>query len=191
MSPKSLTDQQLISLLAENKEEAFNELFDRYWKKLFSAAYKRVQSRESAEELVQDIFSSLWINRKKLVIHTSVESYFFTSVKYKSLRALQRTLRNASYTESVRIETPDSDHSTEQTIALHDLQASLDKEVAQLPDKCRTVFQMSRYKNYSTKEIAGLLGISEKTVENHIGKALKILRRKLKDHHFVTIFYFF
>lgn len=191
MSPKSLTDQQLISLLAQNKEEAFNELFDRYWKKLFSAAYKRVQSRESAEELVQDIFSALWINRKKLVIHTSVESYFFTSVKYKSLRVLQQTLRSASYTETVRIKASDSDHSTEQTVALHDLQESLDKEVEKLPDKCRTVFQMSRYKNYSTKEIAGLLDISEKTVENHIGKALKILRRKLKDYNFVLIFYFF
>lgn len=191
MSPKSLTDQQLISLLAQNKEEAFNELFDRYWKKLFSAAYKRVQSRESAEELVQDIFSALWINRKKLVIHTSVESYFFTSVKYKSLRVLQQTLRSASYTETVRIKASDNDHSTEQTVALHDLQESLDKEVEKLPDKCRTVFQMSRYKNYSTKEIAGLLDISEKTVENHIGKALKILRRKLKDYNFVLIFYFF
>lgn len=180
-----------MGLLAQDKEEAFNELFDRYWKRLFSAAYRRVQSREIAEEIVQDLFSSLWINRKKLNIHSSVESYFFTSVKYKSIRSLQKTILSSRYADSIQQKKSERDHSTEQTIELHDLEESLKKEIENLPDKCRTVFQLSRYQNYSTKEIAGLLNISEKTVENHIGKALKILRKKLKDYEFMIILYFF
>lgn len=191
MPVQTLTDLQLVTLLSEDREDAFDELFGRYWERLFSTAYRRIQSKEATEELIQDLFTSLWMNRKKLDIRTSVSGYLTRSVKYMTLRHLKRELMKNTHLQEVRFLAPAGDRSTEQRLNLRDLQRSLDSEVRNLPVKCRLVFEMSRYSHYSNKEIASLLDISEKTVENHIGKALKILRRNLKDYiAFLTACFF-
>jgi RNA polymerase sigma-70 factor (ECF subfamily) len=179
-----LTDEQLVVLFREDNEQAFDEIYNRYWSKLFATAYKRLRSREATEELVQDLFTSLWANRKKLHIHTSLAAYLFASVKYLVLRHLQKEAVKSNYMQSMKLYTVSVSNPAEEAVLLSDLQSRLQREVDNLPAKCRSVFELSRYEGQSMKEIAVKLEISEKTVENHIGKALKILKVSLKD--FVT-----
>lgn len=190
-SIQSLSDEQLVALLAKSRKDAFEELFSRHWERLFAIGYQYVQSREVSEELIQDIFTSLWLNRTKLSIHTSIAAYLATAVKYSALRILQKELRKKEYRLETQARMPSQDYSTEHSIALNDLQESLDRELKSLPEKCRLVFEMSRYKNYSNREIADLLAISEKTVKNHITKALRILHRRLKDYIVTLLVLFF
>lgn len=174
-----LQDEELLQLLKQEQMAAFEEIYNRYWDKLYAAAYKRLQSKEVSEELVQDLFTSLWINRNVLNIHTSVAGYLFTSVRYLVLGQIQKEMVRDSYKESLSLNRVDN--STEETVLLNDLVANLNVAVEQLPVKCKSVFELSRKEFKSNKEIAAELGISEKTVENQLTKALKRLRLGLNS----------
>lgn len=158
---------------------AFEEIYNRYWNKLYAAAYKRLQSKEVSEELVQDLFTSLWVNRNTINIHTSLAAYLFTSVRYLVLGQVQKEMVRANYKDSLYLNRVDN--STEETVLLKDLVTNLNVAVEQLPVKCKSVFELSRKENKSNKEIAAELGISEKTVENQLTKALKRLRLSLNS----------
>lgn len=171
-----LSDEALLGLLHDENRLAFNVLYNRYWKKLYNTASKRIKDREAAEEIVQDLFTSLWINRKKIRIHTSFESYLHGSVRYLIIACFQRQVNKLRFEEGFSKVNSLSDNTTEDFILTNDLIESLNRKVYALPDKCRSVFQLSRKDHKSNKEIAAALGISEKTVENHMTKALKLLR---------------
>jgi len=179
--PEKLSDEALFNLLKNNNVKAFDELYSRYWAVLFSAAYRRVKSREIAEEIVQEYFVSLWKNRGKTVINTCVEAYFKSSIRYIVIAYYQKECLHRSYTESAVISSSGFDNSTEHEVELRDLVLNLEEGISLLPDKCRSVFELSRKQFQSNKQIALRLGISEKTVENHLTKAIKILKLHLKE----------
>lgn len=176
---KILTDIQLLNLIQADHEAAFKELYCRYWKHLYAFAYNRVRSREVAEEIVQDFLTNFWLNRHKLNIQTSFEGYVYTSVKNLVLNYFAREARKSQLLENVSMTVSALDNSTEELIMLHELRSVITREVSQLPVKCRSVFELSRLENKSNKEIAQTLGISEKTVEGHLSKAIKRLRLSL------------
>lgn len=167
-------DEILLQLLKQEHITAFEEIYNRYWKKLYVAAYKRLPSKEVAEELVQDLFTSLWLNRKTVEVHTALSAYLFTSVRYLVLNQIQKQIVRNSYKESLDLNR--RDNSTEEAVLLNDLIVNLNAAVEQLPLKCKSVFKLSRGEYKSNKEIAAELGISEKTVENQLTKALRRLR---------------
>ncbi len=175
-----LSDKNLVDLCREGDTKAFEELYNRYWCKLYSSAFKRIRVREVAEEIVQELFTSLWLNREKLVIHTSFQNYLYSSVRYLVFAYFSKEYSRKSYEEFALGKVSIYDNSTEEVIALHDLGKNLDAELSHLPGRCRSVFELSRKQYKSNKEIASVLGISEKTVENQLTKALRILRVNLK-----------
>ena len=171
-----LSDDELTSLFEQGDIAAFEEIYNRYWLKLYAAAYKRLKQREQAKETVQDLFTSFWLNRNKVKINISLQGYLFTSVKYAVLNYKRaETVRN-NYSELLQLVNKDLDNSTEENFKYKELKERIDQEVTQLPNKCRFVFELSRNQYKTNKEIAILLGISEKTVENHLTKALRYLR---------------
>ncbi|WP_349318525.1 RNA polymerase sigma-70 factor [Chitinophaga sp. MM2321] len=176
-----LSSDEILILLQQENEAAFEELYNRYWGKLYSAVYKRTKSTEWSEGIVQDFFTSLWVNRKKLKINTSFEAYAFTAVRYHVLHYIQKEAVRKNYKDSLRIAHIHHHNPTEEIVLLNDLRNRLSKAIAHLPEKCRSVFELSRRKNKTNKEIAEELGISEKTVENHLTKALRYLRVSLKE----------
>ncbi|GGC13507.1 DNA-directed RNA polymerase sigma-70 factor [Parapedobacter defluvii] len=177
-SVKQHTDSELLVLLKENDELAFTELYKRYWKKLFAIAANRLGYPEDAEEIVQDIFASLWRRRITLKDDLDVGVYLSVSVKYRVIKTLGKHYLQKRYIDSL-VTRDQIDDSTQEWLAFEELRDQLALSVAQLPRKCRLVFQLSRDKGLSQKQIATELGISEKTVEAHLGKAFKILRTKL------------
>ena len=176
---KAYSDEGLLKLLKKQELGAFEEIYLRYWRKLYSAAYKRIQSRENAEEIVQDIFTSLWVNRHTVHIEV-LASYLITAVKYKVINHFEKEMSRRHYAE-VQIQSElSSDNSTEETVLLNELNSALQREIQKLPPKRQQIFKMSREDHLSIKQVASNLGISEKTAENQLGKALKILKLNLK-----------
>jgi len=176
-----LSDQDLLFLFEDDAEGIFKEIYKRYWAKLYAAAYRRVKSKEVSQEIVQDIFTALWLNREKLDIQSSLTGYLLSAVKYRVLNYFEKEMVRRNY-RSLILGAPESGvNFTEESVFYEDLTAQLEQQVAGFSPKCREVFELSRNRYKSNKEIAELMNISVKTVENHLTKALHILRMQLKE----------
>jgi RNA polymerase sigma-70 factor (ECF subfamily) len=185
------TDDQLFSILKKDDAQAFDEIYSRYWHTLYGQAYKRLGNRETTEEVLQDLFTKIWINRHKIMVNVSVGAYLSASVKYLVLNQLQKEAVRKKFAFGYIKQAPTTGNVTEETILFQELQYLVAQEVGKLPPKCKSVFELSRYEQYSNKGIAKELNISEKTVENQIGKAIKVLKIKLKGSSIISIFFFF
>lgn len=174
------SDENLLKACIDGDESSFEELYNRYWYKLYAEAFRRLKKAEIAEEIVQDLFTSIWLNRQKITIHRSVGGYLFTSVRYLVLSYLQKELVRNNYKSYVKGSFKDFDDSTEMIISFNELQEQIESHVRLLPEKCRYIYELSRKEFKTNKEIADLLGISEKTVENQLTKALGRLKIAIK-----------
>ena len=185
-SYKTYADEALISLLKKSSDQAFTEIYTRYWEKLLFIAGVKLRNFHLAEELVQDIFLDIWHRRFEIEIHGSLEAYLAVAMKYKVINAQVRIKRQADHKERIGWQLDEADNSTEQQLAFDELKERLSKHVARLPEKCRITYQLSKDHGLSHKEIARQLNISEKTVESHISRAIKSLRNSLT--HFIGLF---
>jgi RNA polymerase sigma-70 factor (family 1) len=183
---KDLTPEALLEMVKGDNMEAFEELYFRYWKTLYSFAYKKVGTKEIAEEIVQEFLTNLWANRKQLTINSSFTGYIFIAVRNLVVNYISREMRRNTYSQFAKLFRSDIDESTEQTIMIRDLHLNMQRELEFLPSKCRSVFEMSRLDFKTNKQIAEELGISEKAVEGHLTRAIRRLRISLN-----TIFFFF
>ena len=174
-------DSELLALLKVNDEPAFTEIYNRYWKKLFVIAGNKLHDLNEAEEIVQDIFVSIWNRRENLTTITTLSAYLAVCVKYRVIKSLARLNHQQKYKDYSKKNIPLSDDSTRQWIEFDELKARLAILVADLPEKCHMVYHLSREAGYSQKQIAKEMSISEKTVEAHLGKALKTLRTRLSS----------
>lgn len=179
------TDQEILTSLAANDARAFDFLYQKFFSKLYANAYKRLQNRELTEEVIQDLFISLWERRKTLEINTTIEAYLFSSVKYLVIAQYRKNNLFEQYTNTV-LQNDDSNF-TEQMVAFDELNEAYQQALQALPERCREIFLMKRT-GLSQKEISECLDISEKTVENQMTKALKILREALSDYTALSIF---
>ncbi len=191
MKLHDLSDDKLLELLELNNIAAFEEIYNRYWLKLYGSAYSRLKEREAAQEIVQDFFISFWINRAQLKIHSSLQGYLFTAIKYSILNYKRAETVRTSYCELLLLANKTNFYnSTEEYLTWKELKENIDAGVNQLPPKCRSVFELSRNQYKTNKEIAKLLDISEKTVENHLTRALRYLRVNI-DTAILLLFFFF
>ena len=171
-------DENLLSLLKQDDASAYTALYNRYWERMVTFAYIKLQSGADAKEVVQDVFLDMWNRRFNLQIPGNFQAYISGSVKYKIFTLLAKRKKELSNYQN--IPTGLASRSTEEWLSYDQLRADLEKAVLRLPEKCRLVFKLSREKGLSTPEIAHQLQISPKTVENHMTKALFRLRKALK-----------
>lgn len=172
--PVIYTDDELVQRIQQDDVAAFQEIYNRYWNKLFDAAYNRLRQKEACEEFIQEIFITLWEKRTSLSLTTGLSQYLFTAVKYKVIDHYRKLHIKSKYLQLADVQ--GVDNSAEEMVFLNDLIAHLEKVVMQLPDKCRSVYELSRIQHKSNREIALILNISEKTVEGHLTRALRALR---------------
>ena len=172
-------EQVTILALKEGNIDAFNLCYDLYYRPLCSFANFFVKQPAVAEEITQNVFLEVWMNREKVPSHTSVKAYLMTAVKHDCLDYLKHKKIEERYAGQYLQSAHDSYEDIFQELVSRDLQKSLDLAINKLPTHCREIFLMSRYNYIPYKEIAARLNISVKTVENQIGKALKIVRREL------------
>ncbi|MPR33029.1 RNA polymerase sigma-70 factor [Salmonirosea aquatica] len=179
---RHIEDKILWNLVgSEDDSLAFGELHRRYAAKMYTLARRKLDDQAAAEDLVQELFVSFWLKRKEIRIEKDIDVYLFTSLRNRIISSLRKKL----YEKSVSLhDIPDqtlASHSAnpvQEEILLSELQVAYDRELGKLPEKSRRVFQLSR-SGLTNRETAELLEITEKTVEFHISKALRILREKL------------
>jgi RNA polymerase sigma-70 factor (ECF subfamily) len=177
--PKTHTDEQLLQLMAGDNREAFTELYNRYWDKTFAVAYHRLDDVYEAEEVVQEVFLSIWQRRASLKLTHTMATYLSVAVKYRVINHLDRQYRKQQHLDELTVTSPETEDSTMLWLEEKELRERLDHSISQLPEKCRIVFLLSRDENKTYAEIAAELGISQKTVETHMSKALSTLRQSL------------
>lgn len=173
-----ITDSELASLLTQRDELAFRELFERYKRVLYAFAKNMTRDIDEAEDLVQDVFASLWENSTQLQLKGSISAYLYAAVRYKFLNLVAHKKIRSDYLEFFQKFIDEGDYSTDRYINEKELIELIEKEVSRLPNKMREVFELSRNSGLSHREIATKLDLSEKTVKSHINHALKILRGK-------------
>lgn len=163
---------ELVPLIATGNSDAFTELYERYWGKLFGIAYNRLKDMGKAEDVVHEVFASLWKNRKGLKIG-AIENYLAVATKYAVFHQFKKDQQQLLIFNQLPVsafQLPD------ELVEYKQIVERLKTEVEKLPAKCRLVFKYSREAQMPVKEIAQLLQISPKTVENQLTKALKHLR---------------
>ena len=160
-------------------EETFNLIFRTYYSSLASFAKGYVEEKETAEEIVQDVFTRIWENADSIEIRTSIKSYLYGAVRFACLNVLKHEKTRKKYLD--RQQTTQSPDAID-FLELDELQGKIGQGMDKLPEKCRVIFELSRYEGMKYQEIADRLQLSIKTVENQMGKALKILREELAEY---------
>ncbi len=173
---------QLITTLKTGDITAFEMLFRTYYQPLCNYAYTFVQDRDEAEEIVQSTFLNVWEKRDNLSIHTGVKPYLYAMVRNASLNVLKHEKIKQQHVTMELAVAERSVESVTRTVMASELETKIYKAMDKLPEQCRLVFKLSRFEELKYSEIAEQLDISIKTVENQMGKALKIMRDQLKDY---------
>lgn len=171
-------------LLRQGDVKAFEKIFKASYPSLVQYAWKILNDREDAEEMVQQVFVTVWEKRKEINVQTSLQSYLYRAVHNRSLNFIEKNKVRQMYATQNAETNQYAEPNTQLQHA--ELQAQFQLALAKLPEQCRKVFELSRFEGLKYAEIAGRMGIAVKTVENQMGKALRILREELKD--FLTLF---
>jgi RNA polymerase sigma-70 factor (family 1) len=179
----SLSDNELLGFLVERDENAFTEIYNRYWKKLIAIAYSHTKDKFAAEEIVQEVFLSIW-TRCEIIRIDSLKAYLATAVKFSVFKNVFNTNRRLKILGELAHATVPL---TDEIVHAKFLQEYIDDIVEHMPEKCRLVYKYSRNEGLSAKEIAAEMAIAEKTVEAHLTKALKILKLNLKSFLAIAI----
>lgn len=175
-------DNDPITLIRKGNEAAFEKVFKLYFKNLYAYAYTFIKDDIMAEEIVQNVFFRIWEKRDILQIDDSLKAYLYRSVHNESLNYIKHQKVKTSFQVhySNQMESSYSDASEE--IVAAELETKIQSAINELPQQCRIIFQLSRFEQLKYQQIADQLNISVKTVENQMGKALKVLRLKLVDY---------
>jgi len=164
-------------------ENTFFQLYESYWDKLYQIAFKYLNDGFQAEEVVQELFTSLWQRKNSLLLtESTIENYLVRAVRFKISRIYSDEIRKTQKIDEYKLRQSASSHHTEKQVLYSFLKEDVDKLVGMLPERCKDVYQLSRIKGLNNKEIAVNLLISEKTVENQLTKALNFLRKGLKKY---------
>ncbi len=167
----------------------FENLFKSHFEYLCRFAIQYVEDRDTAQDICQKVFINVWEKRLDLNIDKSIKSYLFRAVKNRCLNHIRDQKKFRSKTLDLDCANfsiiEEEDH-----FGLEELELKIEKVLSDLPDKCRLVFEMSRFRNMKYREIAEELDISQKTVEAHMSKAMKHVRKNLKDYLLIMLLFF-
>lgn len=177
-----MNSQEVIERIKNGDESAFEGAFKAYARPLHAYGVSLLGNAHMAEEMIQQLFLKIWEQRATLEIHSSLKAYLYRSIHNDCMNYLRHLKVRQRYAESTGRDPALSQEQPSGRLEIKEIQSRLRSGLGKLPEACRTVFQLSRFEHLSYKEIAGQLGISIKTVENQMGKALRVLRVELKDY---------
>lgn len=175
---KTLADSDLCTLLNQGDKKAYTEIYIRYFQKLFLHALDRLKSEEDAKDLVQTIFTYIWINHSA-VSPANLKAYLYAATKNAIINFINRQKKGTAYLDTLHPYLSEGECITDHLVRENMLSAIIEAEIDRLPAKMRHVFLLRRKEFLSIKEIAIQLEISEETVKTQIKNAIRILRVRL------------
>lgn len=173
--------------LAIKNRESFREIFQEYYQPLCHLGQYYLDDADEAKGIVQEAFVKVWELRNELDSNSNIRNFLFTLVKNNCLNLLKRRQILLKHHETIKgielqYQYESLNRMGEDYLELEELKAKIDCAIRNLPEHCRVVFEMSRFEELKNREIAERLGVTQKTVEAHLTKALKLLRKDLKDY---------
>lgn len=186
-----LNEQQYWQQISQGDKKAFEQLFNTYYQSLCNYACSMLKDIDEAEEVVQNTFFNIWNKREALQISSSVKSYVYRAVHNDCLNKIKHGKVRAVYAADYKSSMGGGFDDSAKVLESKELGRQINDAISSLPEQCGIVFKLSRFENLKYSEIAQHLDISVKTVENHMGKALKILRGQLKDYLPLVTWLFF
>ncbi len=176
--------------LRAGNEKIFQDIFNAYYEPLCRFSLNRVENQEEAEELVQDVFVKLWIKREELLIQQSLKAYLYRMVQNRIINRSEHHKIRKNHQQHV-LSSQHENSVSENDFHEEELNNLAAMAVESMPEKRRQVYELSRKKGLKYSEIAEKMGISVKTVEVHLGKALDHMRVYLKDYLVVLVYLFY
>ena len=177
-----LSDTQILAAIGQGDERIFEQVFRKYYAGLCTYGRGILRDAEEAEEIVQNVFVTIWEKREILEITQSLQSYLYRAVHNHCLNRIKHQKLRDEHQQYAQHYQEVSYESVSEVVNKNELEQQLSKSIEKLPEQCRIIFKMSRFEELRYQEIADKMGLSVKTIENQIGKALKILRIELADY---------
>jgi RNA polymerase sigma-70 factor (ECF subfamily) len=182
------TNAKIISLQQGLDEKSFEQIFKTHFKPLCFFARKYIKDTDICKEIVHNVFVNIWEKRNNIDLQKNIKSYLFSAVYSRCMNHIRDQKKfDGNATDHIEVMEKMDERDIEQKMAETELEDRINVAIQSLPEKCREVFQLNRMEGLKYKEIAEKLGISIKTVENQVSKALKVLREKLSDYAKIII----
>lgn len=175
-------EKELIRLIAGDDEIAFRELFERYSDNIYGVALAYTKLADAAEEIVQDVFVKIWMNRHKLLQVERFDDYLFIVARNYILNYLRNNKKNKLFTAQLSQHFGEHSITPEDEFLVKESQKLIEQAIAALPPQQQLVYQLRRKQELSLDEIAGQMNISRNTARNHLTQALKHIKEYLKTH---------
>jgi|SRR5690606_5714314 len=173
------TDDVLIALLRDGDQQAFKALYERYWTPLWSYARNAMVDPDDAEDIVQELFMTLWEKRVSLQINTSLKAYLYRATLNKVIDRIDRSRYRSSYLEDLKYTYDHGNYTTESSLFEKELAQRFEACIGKMPPKMRTIFTLSRLHMMTHQQISDYLKISRDNVNRQIKNALILLKRSL------------
>ncbi len=181
VSKTQQSDRQLADLIKKGETHAFDQLFDRYSQRLYRFSKSLLKNHEDAEGIVQEVFFRIWKKRDELNEKKSFQSFLF-SISYNLIvDQFRQRVKDQKYEQFIIKQAQQNYLNPENNLEYKELKNQVKKAVNELPERRKKIYRLSREKGLSYKEIASLLQIKSKTVENQLNLALKHIRKRLGD----------
>lgn len=180
--------QDVIAKLKNGHRETYETLFQEHYKNLVLYAKRFVLETEVARDIVQDVFIYIWEKRQKVQIEKSVSSYLFRAVRNACINHLKKESTKENYISQFLLSVNNGQLNAEKAEDVHeivvhkDLLKRIELIIESLPEQCKNMFRMSRFRGLKNKEIAEIYSVSPRTVETQIYRALKVLKEDLKAY---------
>lgn len=171
MDTSAEDDCKLLDLLRGHDRQAYAQIFKKYWSKLYDFALIKTNEATTAEEIVQELFVTLWEKRESLRI-TNLRSYLFTAVR-------NRVIDHYRYTVHLPLDSIPEIAATDYPVFIGEMEAAIQQAIDQLPPKTRQIYILKRMEDKTTREISEQLGTPERTVEHHYSQAIRTLKALL------------
>ncbi len=189
--PKGETDHNLIKELARGDPDAFEQIFEIYYRKVYAFSLRNFRNKEDAEEAVQDVFYNLWKERTKLKDLKDLEAWIFSVCLNIMRKHFRKLAIEKKYLTKFAESYLDSDSSTVTEVEYRDLLEKTDKIIENLPPRQRTIFLLSRKESMSNLEISKKLSISVRTVDNQLSRAKAFIKEALIDGKLLSLLFFY
>ncbi|WP_317194681.1 RNA polymerase sigma-70 factor [Algoriphagus lutimaris] len=176
------SDQMIFQSIKSGDEKALEMLFKEYYQPLCRYANSYLEDPADAEEVVQSCFIKLWEKRENISIQSSVKSYLYQIIRNACLNEIKHQKVKKNYGDMITQQGEQHSEASDQSTLKGELEEKIALALQSLPQQCRLIFTMSRFEELKYQEIADQLNLSIKTVENQMGKALKLMRTQLQEY---------
>lgn len=185
------SDEELMQEIKAGNMMAFDALYRNYSRRLYKFSIAILKSSEEAENIVQEVFLNLWLNREKIEKGSSVKYYIFTIAYNSSISIIRKRIKESRFIEYLRTLQDINQEPVDMQIEYNELEEKLTMIIDSLPERQKEVYLLHRIEGLKYSQIAERLNISVNTIENHISRALKTIRQKLGNYSLLAILFTF